>query len=68
MRRFVQDCKSSIIISEPVPEMSASVDSERGYIRVSRMNEIYREELIELRRRVSSLSSNVLVPLYLTNY
>lgn len=30
------------------------VDTERDYIRVTRLNEIYREELIEHRRRVSS--------------
>ena len=29
------------------------VDTERDYIRISRLNEIYREELIEHRRRVS---------------
>jgi hypothetical protein len=29
------------------------VDTERDYIRIARVNEIYREELIELRRRVS---------------
>lgn len=28
------------------------VESERGYIRLTRLNDIYREELIELRRRV----------------
>lgn len=32
------------------------VDTERDYIRVTRLNEIYREELIEHRRRVSFLS------------
>lgn len=29
------------------------VDTERDYIRVTRLNEVYREELIEHRRRVS---------------
>lgn len=29
------------------------VDTERDYIRISRLNEVYREELIEHRRRVS---------------
>ena len=29
-------------------------DTERGYMRISRLNEVYREELIEHRRRVSS--------------
>ena len=29
------------------------VETERDYIRVTRLNEIYREELIEHRRRVS---------------
>jgi hypothetical protein len=29
------------------------VDTERDYIRISRLNDIYREELIEHRRRVS---------------
>ena len=28
------------------------VDTERDYIRISRLNEIYREELIDHRRRV----------------
>ena len=28
------------------------VDTERDYIRISRLNEVYREELIEHRRRV----------------
>ena len=32
------------------------VDTERDYIRVTRLNEIYREELIEHRRRVSTHS------------
>jgi hypothetical protein len=31
------------------------VDTERGYIRISRLNEIYREELIVHRRRVRFL-------------
>ena len=31
------------------------VDTERDYIRISRLNEIYREELIVHRRRVSFL-------------
>jgi hypothetical protein len=30
------------------------VDTERDYVRVSRLNEVYREELLEHRRRVSS--------------
>ena len=30
------------------------MDTERDYIRVTRLNEVYREELIEHRRRVSS--------------
>ena len=29
------------------------VDTERDYVRISRLNEIYREELIVHRRRVS---------------
>lgn len=29
------------------------VDTERDYVRISRLNDIYREELLELRRRVS---------------
>jgi hypothetical protein len=29
-------------------------DTQRGYMRISRLNEVYREELIEHRRRVSS--------------
>ena len=32
------------------------VDTEREYIRISRLNEIYREELIVHRRRVSFLA------------
>jgi len=28
------------------------VDTERDYVRISRLNEIYREELIDHRRRV----------------
>lgn len=32
------------------------INTERDYIRISRLNEIYREELIEHRRRVSVLS------------
>ena len=31
------------------------VDAERDYVRISRLNEIYREELIHHRRRVSFL-------------
>lgn len=31
------------------------VDTERDYIRITRLNEIYREELIEHRRRVSAV-------------
>jgi hypothetical protein len=34
---------------------SRLVDTERDYIRISRLNEIYREELIEHRRRVSCI-------------
>lgn len=30
------------------------VDTERDYIRITRLNEVYREELIEHRRRVSA--------------
>lgn len=33
------------------------VDTERDYVRISRLNEVYREELIEHRRRVSGLTS-----------
>ena len=29
------------------------VDTERDYVRIARLNEIYREELLEHRRRVS---------------
>jgi len=32
------------------------VDTERNYIRIMRLNDIYREELIDHRRRVSSVS------------
>lgn len=31
------------------------VDMERDYIRITRLNEIYREELIDHRRRVSEV-------------
>ena len=34
------------------------VDTERDYVRISRLNEVYREELIEHRRRVSEVASN----------
>jgi hypothetical protein len=52
------------------------VETEKGYIRISRLNEIYREELIEHRRRVSIYLLTILlqVPLekalriYFTNY
>lgn len=38
------------------------VDTERDYIRVVRMNDIYREELIDLRRRVSrAISLSIIV-------
>lgn len=56
-------------ISDPPPEMmleamrreneelrSRLVETEKDYIRISRLNEIYREELIEHRRRVSACS------------
>lgn len=33
------------------------VDAEREFVRTSRLNDIYREEIIELRRRVSHLLS-----------
>lgn len=36
---------------------SRLVDTERDYIRVTRLNETYREELIEHRRRVSPHSA-----------
>ena len=35
------------------------VETERDYIRITRLNEIYREELIEHRRRVSHILSGV---------
>jgi coiled-coil domain-containing protein 6 len=31
-------------------------DTQRGYMRISRLNEVYREELIEHRRRVRFLN------------
>lgn len=34
---------------------SKLVDTERDYVRVTRLNEIYREELIQHRRRVSCM-------------
>lgn len=33
-------------------------ETERDYIRISRLNEVYREELIEHRRRVSATAIN----------
>jgi len=36
------------------------VDTERDYVRVARLNEIYREELLEHRRRVSTRSCTVI--------
>ncbi|KAG9017982.1 hypothetical protein FRB90_012757 [Tulasnella sp. 427] len=36
------------------------VEYERGYIRVTRMNDIYREELIELRRRLGMPIDNLI--------
>lgn len=33
------------------------VDAEREFVRTSRLNDIYREEIVELRRRVSHLLS-----------
>ena len=35
------------------------VDTERDYIRISRLNEIYREELIDHRRRVGLICLDV---------
>ena len=35
------------------------VDTERDYIRISRLNEIYREELIDHRRRVGLICLGV---------
>lgn len=37
------------------------VDTERDYVRISRLNDIYREELLELRRRVSFFFSLLVV-------
>lgn len=34
---------------------SRLVDTERDYVRISRLNEIYREELIDHRRRVRNI-------------
>jgi hypothetical protein len=36
------------------------VDTERDYIRISRLNEIYREELIDHRRRVSLVYTDII--------
>lgn len=38
---------------------SRLVDTERDYMRITRLNEIYREELIEHRRRVSRVPLSV---------
>jgi Uncharacterized conserved protein H4 (DUF2046) len=40
------------------------VDTERDYVRISRLNEVYREELIEHRRRVSDFSSANSCPIF----
>lgn len=40
------------------------VDTERDYVRISRLNEVYREELIEHRRRVSGSHRQILARIY----
>lgn len=60
------DVRGPLFNPEPTPEMMLEamrreneqlrtrlVETERDYIRITRLNEIYREELIEDRRRVS---------------
>lgn len=37
------------------------VDTERDYVRISRLNEIYREELIDHRRRVRTIRYDVIL-------
>jgi len=44
------------------------VDTERDYVRISRLNEIYREELIEHRRRVSRFFFFSLKPILCTGF
>jgi hypothetical protein len=59
MRCFGTNCASyhyslsvSVIQSQAATAFN-SVNTERDYIRVTRLNEMYREELIDHRRRVS---------------
>lgn len=62
MKNFAIDCTYLIATSPGVANMcfiSDRVESERGYIRLTRLNDLYREELIELRRRVSRPLSSV---------
>jgi hypothetical protein len=40
---------------------SKLVDTERDYVRISRLNEVYREELIEHRKRASVFTAVILV-------
>lgn len=43
------------------------VDTERDFIRISRLNEIYREELIGHRKRVSGISVVLISPIVLNH-
>ena len=67
-RSFTTTPLSVSRLSEPTPETmletmrrenehlrSQLFEKDRDYVRISRLNEIYREELIEHRRRVSSI-------------
>jgi hypothetical protein len=42
------------------------VDTERDYVRISRLNEVYREELIEHRGRVSGFTSAYTCPTFMS--
>lgn len=44
------------------------VETERDYIRITRLNEIYREELIDHRRRVSTQPADATVRVALRHY
>lgn len=71
MRRENQDLRNRLYVQSIVvivrrlrrhrlrhPACCFRVEYERNYIQVTRMNDIYREELITLRRRVSSLATS----------
>jgi hypothetical protein len=66
MRSFLSGANASEPIAEAMLEAmrreneqlrNRLVDTERDYVRITRLNEVYREELIEHRRRVSGFTS-----------